>query len=96
MQAQVANPHRKGPPDATGLAAAQAAQDAARPAVVILFGSRARGDWREHSDIDLLVITEEEDTRVAQGAAHWGDPSLGGAAPLRSPSGHHTHDPPAV
>ena len=72
MQAQVENPHRKGPPDATGLAAAQAAQDAARPAVVILFGSRARGDWREHSDIDLLVITEEEDTRVAQGAAHWG------------------------
>ena len=72
MQAQVENPYRKGPPDATGLAAAQAAQDAARPAVVILFGSWARGDWREHSDIDLLVITEEEDTRVAQGAAHWG------------------------
>ena len=72
MQAQVENLYRKGPPDAVGLAAAQAAQDAARPAVVILFGSRARGDWREHSDIDLLVITEEEDTRTAQGAAHWG------------------------
>ena len=72
MQAQVQNPYHKGPPDATGLAAAQAAQDAARPAVVILFDSRARRDWREHSDIDLLVITGEEDTRAAQGGAHWG------------------------
>ena len=71
MQAQVENPYRKGPPDAIGLAAAQAAQDAARPAVVILFGSRARGDWREHSDIDLMVIVEEEkDKRAAEGAAY--------------------------
>ena len=66
MQAQVQNPYRKGPPDAIGLAAAQAAQDAARPAVVILFGSRARGDWREHSDIDLMVITEGEDGQASR------------------------------
>ncbi len=72
MQAPVKNPYRKGPPDAVGLAAAQAAQDAARPAVVVLFGSRARGDWRKDSDIDLLVITETEDTRTAQGAAYRG------------------------
>ena len=70
MQAQVENPYRKGPPDTTGLAAAQAAQDAARPAVVILFGSRARGDWRKHSDIDLLVITEDDNIRAAEGAAY--------------------------
>ena len=72
MPAKVENPYRKGPPDATALAAAQAAQDAAWPAVVILFGSRARGDWREQSDIDLLVITEDEDTRAAESVAHWG------------------------
>ena len=64
------NSYRKGPPDKLGLAAAQAAQDAARPAVVILFGSRARGDWREHSDIDLLLIIEAKDGRVAEGAAY--------------------------
>ena len=52
------------------MAVAQAAQDAAHPAVVILFGSRARGDWREHSDVDLLVITEGEDKKVARHAAY--------------------------
>ena len=70
MQAKVVNPFRKAPPDATALAVAQAAQDHVRPAVVILFGSRARGDWREHSDIDLLVITEGEDGKQAAGAAY--------------------------
>ena len=69
-QALENHPYRKGPPDEIGLAVAQAAQDAARPAVVILFGSRARGDWREHSDVDLLVITEEADERFARGAAY--------------------------
>ena len=29
---------------------------------VILFGSRARSDWREHSDVDLLIITGSEQT----------------------------------
>ena len=70
MPARVENPYRKGAPDALGLAAARAAQTAASPAVVILFGSRARGDWREHSDIDLLVIAEEENRRAAESAAY--------------------------
>jgi len=26
---------------------------------VLLFGSRARGDWDRHSDYDLLVITQQ-------------------------------------
>ncbi len=66
---QVAVSTDPGLPDLTGLAAAQAAQEAARPAVVILFGSRARGDWREHSDIDLLVIAEGQDNARRAAAA---------------------------
>ena len=31
-------------------------------AKVMLFGSRARGDWHEESDWDILVLTEEEVT----------------------------------
>ena len=27
---------------------------------VILFGSRARGDYKEHSDWDILIITKEK------------------------------------
>ncbi len=27
---------------------------------VVLFGSRARGDWHEESDWDILVLTNEE------------------------------------
>lgn len=30
------------------------------PSAIILFGSRARGDIHEHSDIDLLVIRDRE------------------------------------
>ena len=49
-----------GPPEAdpAGLAAALAAQKAAGGNTVILFGSRARGDHREDSDIDLLIVYE--------------------------------------
>ena len=37
---------------------AKAVYDALNPCVVILFGSRARGDFRRDSDVDLLVITD--------------------------------------
>ncbi len=30
-------------------------------AFVVLFGSRARGDWTEHSDFDLLIGLKEDD-----------------------------------
>lgn len=36
--------------------AARRLGEAARPAKVILFGSHARGDATEHSDVDFLVI----------------------------------------
>ncbi len=50
---------RDGKPDATGLALAQAVQDAVQPDTVILFGSRARGDHRPDSDVDLLIVCRQ-------------------------------------
>ena len=47
-------------PDPVGLAVALAAQKAVEPNTVILFGSRARGDHRPESDVDLLVICQKE------------------------------------
>src|ERR1700730_83951 len=35
-----------------------------RPVRIILFGSHARGDAREDSDIDLLVIEQQVDDRA--------------------------------
>ncbi len=40
--------------------------DAAHPRRIILFGSRARGDAREDSDLDLLIILAEVNDRVAE------------------------------
>lgn len=54
-------------PCATALAAAAAAQEAVAPDLVILFGSRAHGDHRPDSDIDLLVIHRRH---TALAAAH--------------------------
>ena len=51
---------------------AQAAQEAAPDATVILFGSRARGDHRKGSDVDLLVVVDTDDTarlRAIEGRA---------------------------
>ena len=58
--------------DPVALAIARAAQEAAEPAVVILFGSRARGDYHEHSDVDLLVIADDKNPRKAEFAAYSG------------------------
>ena len=59
--------------DPNAVAVARAVYDAVRPDSVILFGSRARGDYRADSDIDLLVISDDHaslDTRMtAQQAA---------------------------
>lgn len=49
-------PQGTGKPDPTGLAIAQAVQESIRPDTVILFGSRARGDHRPNSDVDLLIV----------------------------------------
>ena len=40
--------------------------EAARPRTIILFGSRARGDAREESDVDLVVVEEEVKNPVAE------------------------------
>ena len=49
-----------GGPDTRALHVAKALRDAVDVECVILFGSRARGDWTERSDIDLMII--EPDT----------------------------------
>ena len=45
--------------DPRAVAVARAVYEAVRPESVILFGSRARGDYREDSDVDLMVICGE-------------------------------------
>ena len=47
-------------PDPVALAAAEAAQQAVSPDTVILFGSRARGDHRPNSDLDLLIVCGDD------------------------------------
>ncbi len=44
-------------PDSRACTVAKAVYDELHPSAVILFGSRARGDFTPDSDIDLLVIT---------------------------------------
>ncbi len=41
-------------------------QQAAKPRKIILFGSHARGDAREDSDVDFLVIERSVPNRVAE------------------------------
>ena len=50
-------PPTRRPPDPKACAVARAVGEAVHPAKVILFGSRARGDFTPDSDIDLLIIT---------------------------------------
>lgn len=42
------------------------AASASSPAKVVLFGSGARGDATEHSDLDFLVIEQEVDDGIAE------------------------------
>lgn len=39
-----------------------------KPKLVIVYGSMARGDWHEGSDIDLLVISEEAHPKFTERA----------------------------
>lgn len=45
--------------DPHALTLARRLQDQVAPAQVVLFGSRARGDWHAASDIDLMVIADD-------------------------------------
>ena len=46
--------------DERAIAVARAVQDVIRPDDIFLFGSRARGDWRDDSDIDIFTISESD------------------------------------
>ena len=48
------------------IAIAKAVQDAVQPDTVILFGSRAVGDFRPDSDLDLLIVTDQKHRISAQ------------------------------
>ena len=50
----------RGAPDPVGLAAAEEMQERLRPAEVILLGSRAAGDHRLDSDVDIMAICADE------------------------------------
>ncbi|MXZ91788.1 MAG: nucleotidyltransferase domain-containing protein [Chloroflexi bacterium] len=54
----------RNPPDPVGLAMARNIQDQVHPAQVILCGSRAVGDHRPDSDVDLTAIAPDIDTAV--------------------------------
>ena len=59
--ATIAGVSGSGGPDARALQVAKALREAFDVECVILFGSRARGDWTERSDIDLMIIEPELD-----------------------------------
>lgn len=46
--------------DRRALAVAQVVGDIIQPVDIFLFGSRARGDWRDDSDIDIFTISESD------------------------------------
>ncbi len=61
-------------PDPRALAVARTIQQSQQPHLTILFGSRARGDYREpYSDIDIMLVYPDlpntEDRETAEGAA---------------------------
>ena len=75
--------------DPKARAVAKAVYDALRPRSVILFGSRARGDFRRDSDVDLLIITDadrmgKDEYMLARDAANAKSAEVYGA---RSPFG---------
>ncbi len=55
--------------DARACLVARAVYESIHPAEVIVFGSRARGDFRPDSDVDLLVLTSQALSNDAYGQA---------------------------
>ena len=56
-------------PDPHALKIAGAAQAAVMPDIVILFGSRAAGDYRENSDLNILVVADHDDHQESRAMA---------------------------
>ena len=46
--------------DRRAVAVARAVQEIIHPIDIFLFGSRARGDWRDDSDIDIFTVSESD------------------------------------
>ena len=65
----VIGPTSNNTPDQHGLNIARAVQREVAPNVVILFGSRATGQQREDSDVDLLVISVDGSKPVGSGGS---------------------------
>ena len=57
--------------DSHAMAVARAVQAAVHPDTVILFGSRAVGDYRPDSDLDLLIVTDCEHRASARLGAEY-------------------------
>lgn len=51
----------------------QAIVDEVDPEQVILFGSRGKGDEREHSDVDLVVVEADPSARSEVATKRWSD-----------------------
>ncbi len=62
-------PGKSDGPDSRAVAVARQLRDSLDAECVILFGPRARGDYREPSDIDLIVITSSEQDSEQKRAA---------------------------
>ena len=58
-----------GKPDPHALATARAVQETVNPDTVILFGSRARGDYQPQSDLDLLLVGNDSPPGEAERTA---------------------------
>ena len=59
---------RRNAPDSQALAIAREMQEKLQPAGVILLGSRAAGDHRPDSDVDLMaVVPDDNGKRAADG-----------------------------
>ena len=68
-------------PDPEGLAIAREIQERVHPAEVILGGSRAGGDHRPDSDVDLTAVAPDE--AVASGRRRYSGISWRGSATCR-------------
>ena len=58
-----------GQPDPNALQVAQAVHHDQKPHITILFGSRARGDHHQHSDIDIMLLEPQPPDQEGQDTA---------------------------